>query len=83
MLDLVDEMNVQDLNNTTRYSLSYNQSYTYEDITVHMVPTVKEIIFSKTFPGQNYHFPGQSIQSLKVITQYMCEKAYHIYLINV
>ena len=44
-----------------------------------MVPTAKEILFSRTFPGQNYHFPGQSIQDLKVINQDMCEKAYHIY----
>jgi len=36
-----------------------------------MVPTDKEI--------HNYHFPGQSIQDLKVINQEMCEKAYHIY----
>jgi len=26
-----------------------------------------------------YHFPGQSIQALKVINQDMCEKAHHIY----
>jgi len=24
-----------------------------------MVPTGKEILFSGTFPGQNYHFPGR------------------------
>jgi len=41
-----------------------------------MVPTPKEILFSMTFPGQNYHFPGQSIQDLKVINQDMREKAY-------
>ena len=41
-----------------------------------MVPTPKEIIFSRTFPGQNYYFPGQIIQDLKVINQDMCEKAY-------
>ena len=41
-----------------------------------MVPTAKEILFSRTFPWQNYHFPGQSIQHLKVINQGMCEKAY-------
>ena len=33
------------------------------------------------FFGQNYHFPGQRIQDLKVINQDMCEKAYHIYSI--
>jgi len=44
-----------------------------------MVPTAKEILFSRTFPGQNYHFPGASIQELKLIDQDMCEKAYHIY----
>ena len=41
-----------------------------------MVPTAKEILFSRIFPGQNDHFPGQSIQDLKVINQDMCEKAY-------
>jgi len=45
-----------------------------------MVPTAKEIIFSRKFPGQNFHFPGQSIPNLKVINQDMCKKAY---LINV
>jgi len=30
---------------------------------------------SRTFPGQNYHFPGQSIQDFKVINQDMREKA--------
>ena len=39
-----------------------------------MVPTAKEILFSRTFPGQNYHFPGQD---LKVINQDMCEN--HIF----
>ena len=33
----------------------------------------------RTFPGQNDHFPGQSIQDLKVINQDLCEKAYYIY----
>ena len=32
-----------------------------------MVPTAKEILFSRRFLGQNYHFLGQSIQDLKVI----------------
>ena len=41
-----------------------------------MVPTAREILFSRTFPAQNYHFPEQSIQDLKVINQDMCEKAY-------
>ena len=40
-----------------------------------MVSTAKEIYF----PGQNCHFPGQTIQDLKVIYQDMCEKAFHIY----
>ena len=39
-----------------------------------MVPTANEILFSRTFPGQNFHFPGQSIQNLKVINQDMCKK---------
>jgi len=46
-----------------------------------LVPTVN-IIFqdiSRTFPAQNYHFPGQSIQDLKVIYQDTCKKGYHIY----
>jgi len=42
-----------------------------------MVPTSKEILFFRTFPGQNYHFPGQTIQDLKVINQDMCEKPHH------
>jgi len=45
--------------------------------------TAKEILFSRTcpakVPGQNYSFPGQSIQKLKVINQHMREKAHHIY----
>ena len=45
----------------------------------YMVHTAKEMLFSRTFPGQNYHFPGQSIQDLKAIYQNMCENAYHIY----
>ena len=40
------------------------------------VPTAKESLFSWTFPEQNYHFPGQSIQDLKIINQDMREKAY-------
>jgi len=40
-----------------------------------MVPTAKEILF----PRQNYHFPGQSIQDLKIINQDMCKKAHNIY----
>jgi len=51
-----------------------------------MIPTAKEILFSRTFPGQNYHFPGQnyhfpgqnyhfpgqSIQDLKGLNHDMC-----------
>jgi len=44
-----------------------------------MVPTAKEILFYRTFPGQNYYLPGQIIQDLKVINQEMCKKVYHIY----
>jgi len=44
-----------------------------------MAPTAKEILFSRTFPGQNYHFQGQSIQELKVIYRELCEKVYNIY----
>ena len=32
-----------------------------------------------SFPGQNYHFPGNIIKDLKVINQDTGEKAYHIY----
>ena len=43
-----------------------------------MVPTTKEILFSRTFPGyfqdKHFHFPGQIIQYLKVINQDMCKK---------
>jgi len=38
-----------------------------------------EILFSRTYSGQNYYFPGQCIQDLKVINQDMREKGYHIY----
>ena len=31
------------------------------------------------FQDKNYHFPGQSIQDLKVINRDTCAKAYHIY----
>jgi len=34
-----------------------------------MVPTAKEILL----PGQNYYFPEQSIQDLKVINQDICK----------
>ena len=44
----------------------------------YMVPAAKEMLLSRTFPGQNYHFPGQSIQDLKVINWDTREKAYHI-----
>ena len=44
-----------------------------------MTCTVKEILFSRTFPGQYYHFPGQCIQYLKVTNEDMSEKAYNIY----
>ena len=37
-----------------------------------MVPTVKEILFSRIFPAQ-------SIQDLRITNQDECEKAYHIY----
>jgi len=47
--------------------------------TKNKVPTVKEILFSRTFPQQNYHFLGQSIQDLKVLNQAINKKAYHIY----
>jgi len=38
------------------------------------VPTAKGILFSRTFQAQNYNFPGQSIQHLKVINQDIGEK---------
>ena len=41
-----------------------------------MVPTAKEILLSSTFPGPNYHFPGQRIQDLN---QDICEKENYIY----
>jgi len=46
-----------------------------------MVPTAKEILFdiSRSCPGQNYHFSGQSIQDLKVINKDMCKKVFDIY----
>ena len=49
-----------------------------------MIPTEKEILFFRTLQGQNYHFPGQSIQDLKVInhyTEYVLRKS--IYLFNI
>ena len=46
-----------------------------------MVKTIKEILFSRTFPGQNYHFPGQSIQDVKLINQEIWGQGYHIYSI--
>jgi len=45
----------------------------------YMVSTAKEMLLSRIFSGQNYHFPGQSTQDLKVINRDMCEKAYYIY----
>jgi len=39
-----------------------------------MVPTAKEILFSRTFSGQNDQFPGQRIKDLKLINQDMCKK---------
>ena len=49
-----------------------------------MVPTAKETLFSRTFPGLFQDkitiFREQSIQDLKLINQDMCRKAYHIYL---
>jgi len=47
-----------------------------------LVPTVKEILFSRTFPGQNYHFLRQNIQDLKVINQDMWKKSI-LYLFNI
>jgi len=44
-----------------------------------MVPAAKEILVSRILLGQNYYFPGESIQDLKVIYQDRCEKTYHIY----
>ena len=41
-----------------------------------MVPRVREILFSRTFPEQNYHFSEQSIQDLKVI----CVKRHIIFI---
>jgi len=41
----------------------------------------KAPLFSRKFPGQDYHFPGQIVQDLKVIYQEMCKKAYYIYSI--
>jgi len=46
------------------------------------VPTDKGKLFSRMFQGQNYYFPGQIIQHLKVINQDTCEKGYHIYSIH-
>jgi len=61
-------------------NLSHNIiHYHQQDPVSGMVPKTKEILFYGTFPGQNYHFPGQSIQYLKVINQDACKKAYHIY----
>jgi len=45
-----------------------------------MIPTAKVILFSRTFPGQNYHFPGQSIQDLKVINQDIYAKKHIIFI---
>jgi len=50
-------------------------------VAIYMVPTTKEILFSRTFPGQNYHFPGQSIQDVKLINQEIWGQGYHIYSI--
>ena len=55
------------------------KDYIYQFINRHKVPATKEIFFSRTFPVQNFYFPGQNIQDLKVINQDMREKAYHIY----
>jgi len=32
---------------------------------IFMVPTAKEVLFSRTSSGHNYHIPGQSIQDLR------------------
>jgi len=37
-----------------------------------MVPTAKGILFSRTFQGLNYYFPGKCLQHLKVINQGKC-----------
>jgi len=42
-----------------------------------MVSTAKILLF----PGQNYYFPGHSIQDIKVVNQDKCEKGYRIYSI--
>jgi len=36
-----------------------------------MVPTAKEILFSRAFPRQNNKILGQSIPDLKVIIEYV------------
>jgi hypothetical protein len=44
----------------------------------HHSSQAKELLFSwtsqETFPGQNYHFPGQNKQVLSIINQDLCEK---------
>ena len=40
----------------------------------YVVPTAKERLFSRTFPGQNYHLPGRSMQNFKVINRDRCNK---------
>ena len=44
-----------------------------------IIVTAQEILFSTTFPGQNYYFPGQIRQDLQVINQDMCENIYQLY----
>ena len=58
----------------TRWNTSLHLGITY-----FIVPTAQEILFSRTFPGQNYHFPEQSIQDLKVKKSRY--QAHHNYLI--
>ena len=62
--------------NKNYYIFIFTQ-YTFR---TNLVLTAKEILFSRTFPGQNYHFPAQSIHNLKVTNQDMYEK--HIMFIQ-
>ena len=45
-----------------------------------MVSTAKEILFSRIFQGQDYNFPGQRIQDLKVIIQDIRAKKLFIFV---
>jgi len=44
-----------------------------------MVPTAKEILFSRTFPGQNYYFPGQNFQGIAFISLLLAVWSIHFY----